>query len=379
MAPTHNGSRNATPPHRGLRLHVEAAARTAISCLLLALVVPAAGQDEVNDTSTPLPRQWSFRMDADEVGTEHRWFDPEVAQELVWQKLLVTAPWGEQLLSDDPVDPVMLEYHGVAWYWTPFQAPEVDEGDRLWLEAGEIKGDVGVYINGESLADTKTAAPQQPASEGEAASQGEARPHRYDITPQLKPGENHVMIRVESRQGEGGITKPVVLRRSARNVVLNPSFANGFDGWRWSTASGKGEVQPQLAPGYFTTGQSVRLDGKPADTVILDQMVDQAIAVGERWRVTVRYRQEIGEHDGDPPLRVVLMTYPKRERRQPHDKLWLDGQTTSTDSWVETKGVFEAKEDYTHFRIGVFINGAGVYHVDEVTVVQVGSSARPGE
>lgn len=341
-------------------------------CMITSITTPLVADELDHDRETMLPEQWSFQLDRDEVGQDQRWFDPDVARGLSWQKIQVTAPWGDQLMSDEPADAATPDSHGVAWYWTPFQSPEFGEGERLWLEVGAIKGSARVYINGEALA-TPKGDPQEPAAPADPDQAADSeKPRRYDITSQVQPGENHVMIQVASRSGAGGITKPALLRRTATNWVRNPGFTDGLEAWRLYINENEQPIEPAFAPGLYHGERSVRVEVEPAQLVVLDQHTDQIMTKGNAYRISVRYRQQLDEPANDvTPLRLMWMTYPKRAPRQPHDKLWVHGATESTEGWEELTGIFEAQENYTGFRVGTFINAAGVYHVDEVTVSPV--------
>ena len=378
-------------PFRPFRLLVGALALGLIASLPMLAAGEAPKHERADQRSTrpthptTLPRQWSFRLDRDAVGRTQRWFAPDVARALSWQTIRVNEPWNAQLSSD---------YHGVAWYWARFQSPQLGEDERLWLKLGQVKGAASVYINAQKLttpdgvandrdrdhnqnqdqAERADPAASEEAPEMAKAPEAAGRPRRYDITSHVQPGDNHLVIRVASDRDGGGIVDPALRRQTAPNWLTNPGFADGLDAWRLFIYDSDQTITPAFAPGMYVGERSVRVNAEPGQLVILDQHVEQKLVKGKSYRISVRYRQQLNEPAGDDdvtPLRLMWMTYPKRGTRQAHDKLWVHGNRETTKHWDALTGIFEAQEHYTGFRVGVFINAAGVYHVDEMSVAPV--------
>jgi hypothetical protein len=152
---------------------------------------------------TPLPLTWDFRLDPKDVGQKQRWFDAAEAKKLKWQPINVTTWWGSQLLSDDPVDPVTHQYVGVAWYAIDADLPAPKAGQTVNLVLGGVDESCWVYVNGKQVGQLIYNAKTDPDSW--------KKPQSFDVTKALKPGQNHIAVRVQSLFGEGGLYRPAKL------------------------------------------------------------------------------------------------------------------------------------------------------------------------
>jgi beta-galactosidase/beta-glucuronidase len=94
-------------------------------------------------------------------------------------------------------------YTGVAWYRQRVVVPaELAAAERLYLLFAAVDEDAEVWVNGEK-AFTHTC-----EATGLAPEAIWTTPFAFDVRPLLKEGENLVAVRVNNRQGMGGIWKP---------------------------------------------------------------------------------------------------------------------------------------------------------------------------
>ena len=122
--------------------------------------------------------------------------------------LTVPGSWTAQV-------PELSWYEGLVWMRRRFDAAPVD-GKRYLLHFGAVNYEAHVFLNGEEI----------------GTHQGGFTPFVFDVTGKLKPGENSLVVGVDSEHGEtsippertdwwnyGGITRPVMLIESAPTLV----------------------------------------------------------------------------------------------------------------------------------------------------------------
>lgn len=126
-------------------------------------------------SSLNLSGVWEIRPDKDNRGIEGKWFDPVAAGD--WRDIVVPASW-ETVLGRD--------YDGVAWYRTRFVVPLIRESERIILHYRAVATETRIWINGTSI----------------GSHEGPWTPFYFDITNQVKPGEEATLImRVDEKVG----------------------------------------------------------------------------------------------------------------------------------------------------------------------------------
>lgn len=138
-----------------------------------------------------LPDEWRLQTDAQQVGTEQGWWRKSY-DDTAWRRFRIfSRTWDDQDLSN---------YQGEAWYRTTFELPQtLPDGDlRLWF--GGFDYNIEVYLNERRL----------------GGWMGFARPAEFtDIGKHLRPGTNHIAVRVSSGDlgelGTGGLLMPVMI------------------------------------------------------------------------------------------------------------------------------------------------------------------------
>ena len=310
-----------------------------------------------------LPTEWDFRMDREKRGRDEKWYTESVADELTWRRLLVTRPWDDQILSDDPVAPEPIEYHGTGWYRTTFDAEPVSEGETVWLHFGAIDEGAWVYLNGELVG----AQPYDRDKEPEAW----LRPRRFDITEHVRGGENHLVVEVRSAVGQSGITRPVFIRRMPRNIVKHSGFSQGLKGWRIGPSKGPQDgYSYDVTLGRYVTEPALRVTVHDGGKASMRQKLDEPLKAGKQYQVSVRHKQQLREgYSADvPPLRMRLYGLADDGDRRREDRFWLRGDDDRETEWTSLVKVIEAPRDYEQFQVTLFFWAPGKYVVDEVVV-----------
>ena len=129
---------------------------------------------------------WCFAIDPMREGLRQRWFEhdaqpiddwsvPRDYDDGSWQKAPVPGCWTTE--RDE-----WLRYEGAAWYSRSFEAAVPTDGDRLILRIGAANAQTRVFLNGAFC----------------GLHLGGSTPFFCDITPYIQPGENLVMIEVDS-------------------------------------------------------------------------------------------------------------------------------------------------------------------------------------
>jgi hypothetical protein len=166
----------------------DAARKIAVWKELLAQKLPAVSY-------RPLGATWRFRTDPEDVGVKEAWFGPAV-DDAGWAEVRSDrgSGWESQGFAN---------YTGVAWYRQRVVVPaELAAAERLYLLFAAVDEDAEVWVNGEK-AFTHTC-----EATGLAPEAIWTTPFAFDVRPLLKEGENLVAVRVNNRQGMGGIWKP---------------------------------------------------------------------------------------------------------------------------------------------------------------------------
>jgi beta-glucuronidase len=85
--------------------------------------------------------------------------------------------------------PELFYYEGTLWYRTKFAAAPLEAGQRAFLRFGAANYRADVYLNGKKL----------------GAHIGGFTPFSYEVTKQLKPGTNSLVVRVDNKRAKEGV------------------------------------------------------------------------------------------------------------------------------------------------------------------------------
>ena len=139
-----------------------------------------------------LDGEWLLATDPSNEGVERAWW-AEPRPEAVPTKV----PW---IIQD-----AFPGYHGVAWYWREFTAPEAGARSRTLLRFGAVDYKADVWLNDKAL----------------GSHEGAEGPFEFDVTDVIRPGEaNRLAVRVLNPTNEpiDGMT----LRQTPRRAKVIP-------------------------------------------------------------------------------------------------------------------------------------------------------------
>ena len=138
-----------------------------------------------------LDGRWQFRLDADDVGVEGRWFEkPEILKDII----RVPGCWQGQGYGNDGLEEIwdfkikariyQATYQGTAWYGYNFRVKEDWRNQKIWLNFGGVHPSADVFLNGRTIG----------SHSGSFVSFG------YDMTPHIRFNEdNFLAVRVHER------------------------------------------------------------------------------------------------------------------------------------------------------------------------------------
>ncbi|MBQ4608444.1 MAG: glycoside hydrolase family 2, partial [Clostridia bacterium] len=129
--------------------------------------------DFVRETFLNLNGVWQFAFDDENKGVAEGWMKSGYALPLE-----ITVPFAYQTKASGlgPTD----EIHPVIWYRRSFTVPQEMQGKRILLRFGAVDFECAVYVNGQQV----------------GTHRGGYTPFAFDITDQLKEGENDLCLRV---------------------------------------------------------------------------------------------------------------------------------------------------------------------------------------
>ena len=155
--------------------------------LVLAVCGPANAQPEIPLPEHPRPDfqraawlnlngSWEFRFDEKDEGLEQNWAEGQGSVEFP-ETITVPFSWGSKLSGiEDRAD--------IGWYRRSIEVPKQWRGNRVFLVVGACDWLTTAWLDGNEL----------------GSYQGGYTPFEFDLTPYLKPGEEHVLVlRVDDR------------------------------------------------------------------------------------------------------------------------------------------------------------------------------------
>lgn len=144
---------------------------------------------ETLQTITLADDNWKIAADPAEIGHEKKYYAVDF-DDTSWKPVRVGG-WEHQGLG---------AYDGIAWYRIRFKAPAKDKANAAELHFGAVDEVAWVWLNGTYV------------SQHDLGADGWDTPFALDITPEIKWGEeNLLVVRVLDSAQQGGIWKPVSL------------------------------------------------------------------------------------------------------------------------------------------------------------------------
>jgi hypothetical protein len=161
-----------------------------LQMLSLVLLCGQASTSRAESTLS-LAGDWRFQLDPQNAGLAGAWQTRELADTILLPNTISTAAKGIPLNHEAKLDKETLKhlhqryaYVGPAWYQRNFELPAdwKDKDVQLFLE--RVLWETKVWLNGQLVGEFDSL----------------SVPHRYDLTPKLKPGKNQLTIRVDNRK-----------------------------------------------------------------------------------------------------------------------------------------------------------------------------------
>ncbi len=228
-------------------------ARTAFSCLLLAVVwnwefvscAVAAGGESIPLPEHPRPDfqrspwrnlngPWQFRFDADDAGLKEKWFEGTTPFP---RTIVVPFPWGSALSQVADEAPL-------GWYSRTLQVPQQWQGQRVFLIVGACDWETQAWLDGQTL----------------GTHRGGYTPFEFELTPHVKPGKEHRLVlrvddrprpfKLEGKQGYGnarGIWQTVYLEARPQTFLRAVHFSPDIDGGKVAVAAQLNAAAPAHA------------------------------------------------------------------------------------------------------------------------------------
>lgn len=160
------------------------------------LLLFCAGCSGCGDSSRRLENDWTFRIDSLNQGLSEQWYLPEHSD----------SEWETVSLLPSNARHNVVEWRGVAWYRTTFEAEPTD-GPRTLVFHGSDNSAV-VWLNGERVGGVN----------------GYSEWFAVGVTPSMRAGLNTLVVRVDNPRGYSGIYGPVSLTAGGTvdEVLKNP-------------------------------------------------------------------------------------------------------------------------------------------------------------
>ena len=136
-----------------------------------------------------LPDIWRFKKDPSDVGLKEEWFAKDADSS--WVDISTERAWTSQGHN----------YHGAAWYRTPFVLPDkvLENGQKLALFFGAVDGYADIFLDGVKIGEQK----KPPA-------QMWNMPFSIPLPADMTPGKTYqLVVRVEKKSFAAGIWKRV--------------------------------------------------------------------------------------------------------------------------------------------------------------------------
>ncbi len=153
--------------------------------------------DDTREDVAELPREWAFKTDPDNVGTDEAWESVEL-DDGDWMRIPVGKAWEETAVGN---------YDGYGWYRARFALPAEAEGTDIAAAFGGVDEQAWVYVNGKYIGER--------TEDSTGTKLGEFWDAGFEIpvpAEQLKFGEENLLaVRVHDWKYAGGIFRGVRL------------------------------------------------------------------------------------------------------------------------------------------------------------------------
>lgn len=160
--------------------------------LLACCFFSAGSQASDGGESTPidLTGSWKVRLDPSDIGEQEKWFGEVAGTPIELPGITGEAGLGEALILEPALTKEVFhhlhqrhKFVGAAWYAREFQLDDERVNSSLSLMLERVIWETKVWINGQLVGSKNSL----------------TTPHRYDVGPLLRPGQNRIVIRVDNR------------------------------------------------------------------------------------------------------------------------------------------------------------------------------------
>lgn len=318
------------------------------------------------DAVLPLPQDWRFRFDPENVGLKNGWFKPETEDD-DWSSIEVTDVWENQLVGKTWKAEHGHDYDGFGWYRLRFSLPAKPKpGTRYRLLFGAVDEACTVWVNGKKVLDRPY--PYQGRTDSWST------PFEVDFTAVAKPGKENVLaVRVEDNSGHGGIWKPVQLVAGVsapreKNLVSNGGFEAKTPA-PWKTSVMEGTYQLEV-------DRKIAHSGRASGRIICKQLDPQGEKLFQKgW---ARWIQKVPVEPGRAHrMELYFRSDPQFKGRvhiwchDPNRKAVRTARMLSTDGrWV--KVVIDGYRPTTETAT-LYVNslgGTGTIWIDDVQLIE---------
>jgi hypothetical protein len=182
----------------------------------------------------------------------------------------------------------------------------------------------------------------------------------------------------------------------ADNLVPNPGFESGDDGWQIFVPAASKEASPGflvVSENPHTGANCAKLSATAPDRYAISSKSSIPVTAGEKYRLSawVRFSDSVPTQPGAPAayIRAGLFASPTEDNPDPkgHMHIGLDGtMARNTEvgklavsklpvSWQKIEGVIEIPQGVTLLGVSLFVHGfAGSVYWDDVSVEKVPAS-----
>ncbi len=138
-----------------------------------------------------LPRRWTWRPDAREVGFEQKWYAPEYDDSKGWRQVLTGLEFWETS---------GYKYEPGGWYRLRWDVPHLPFGKRVYLAFECVDEDLWLWVNGQAV------------EAGRVTAVAGGKPLLVDITGMVKSNSSNAFsLRTRTRIEFGGVWRSVKL------------------------------------------------------------------------------------------------------------------------------------------------------------------------
>ncbi len=173
--------------------------------------ITAAARFQEYSNALALPEQWYFQIDPENIGLQEHWENYSWHRiRTTWDPIQVNSCWENQSLKEmhPKLKKILKNYDGIGFYAQSIKVPAEWKGSPVYLFFGAVDESAQVYLNGkfagehlfQNTDDWKT-----PFA------------IRIDSLVDWDAPSQTVVVRVEDKNGSGGIWKPVFLTRKKRS------------------------------------------------------------------------------------------------------------------------------------------------------------------